>query len=171
MLKPFFIALFILCCFSCQKEEGQAPVKEEQEVVSNKISERDINKLKFKDFTLSEEAKSLTNSWVKFVELQSHINEIRKGDLVFFKTNYADINLIFNDLKKEIPEKFNTNIIISRINLLDTKITILSGNLNKPYIKKNMLLKSIKDVLDASSTLNLHIERKIEFDEYYVVSE
>ena len=169
MLKSITIFLFTFCLLACQKQQEQISVEEEKEMVSNKVSERDINKMSFKDLALSEEAENLTNSWLKYVELQSHINEIRKADLVFFKNNYADINMLFNDIKKEIPEKFNTNIIISRINLLDTKIAILCGNLNKSYVSKNTLLKNIKDVLEANSTLNLHIERKIEFDEFYVV--
>lgn len=168
-MYKFVVIFCLLFMFSCHKQEQETSIVENNKKVSNTISERDINKLSFTDLALSEEAKSITNEWLKYVELQSHINEIRKADLVFFKTNYADIVLLFNNLKKDIPKKFNTNIIISRINLLDTKITILSANLNKPNVQKSTVLKNIKDVLEANSILNLHIERKIEFDVYNAV--
>jgi len=165
-------AIFIAhCLLSCQKEKTEIQPKEEQKTVSNTVTKRDINKLNFKDLAISEELRQFTNNWLKFIELQSHIDEIRRADFVFFKINYADINLLFSDLKKNIPEKFNTNTIISRINLLDTKITIFCGHLNQSYTSKETLLNNIKDVLEANTTLILHLERQIEFDAYYAVPE
>lgn len=170
MYKLKTLYLFKLSCIilflnlSCDKTT-QSGEKTLQEVNSEfKVSAYDINQIKFTEFALSDLTEKYTRDWLKFQEFQEEIDRLKKGDLTFFINDKTILQSFFKDIKIEIPETLNISSILVRLSVLETSIFKLRSITNLNNVKKELLLKAIKEVLVANSNIILQMNKKFEKD-------
>ncbi len=170
MYKLKTLYLFKLSCIilflnlSCDKTT-QSGEKILQEVNSEfKVSAYDINQIKFTEFALSDLTEKYTRDWLKFQEFQEEIDRLKKGDLTFFINDKTILQIFFKDIKIEIPESLNISSILVRLSVLETSIFKLRSITNLNNVKKELLLKAIKEVLVANSNIILQMNKKFEKD-------
>ncbi len=160
----FFSALFLLVACNTSNESSEDDTQTQSEAQLPEITVRDIEALKYDDYVLSDASSQATSNWQKFQELSSQVEFLKKADLSFFKSEKQTLLSLMTDLKNEIPEVINTNPVSSRILVLETKLLKLQNSLTISNISKEEKLQDIMDLLIAFSNLNLHINKKLEFD-------
>jgi len=163
LFKLSFIILFLN--LSCNKT-NPSNEKALQKVTSKelKVSEKDINQIKFTEFTLSDLTEKHTIDWLKFQELQKEINLLKKGDLSFFSDDSTILKSFINDLKNETPETLNIPAILVRLSVLEVSIFKLKSVTDLNNVEKEFLLNAIKEVLVANSNVILQMNKKFEKD-------
>lgn len=157
----FLVILFISGC-NTQTTNDSNIFKEIETIDSSQITSRDITKLKYTDFALSNLTKSKTSNWQKFNELTDKIEILKTGDLSFFKDDKAILVGFLNDLKNEIPESLKTPAILVRLSVIETTFLKLEGLASLSSAKKEDLLIIIKDVLVSYSNLIFQMNKKFE---------
>lgn len=157
----FLVILFISGC-NTQTTNDSNIFKEIETIDSSQITSRDITKLKYTDFALSNLTKSKTSNWQKFNELTDKIEILKTGDLSFFKDDKAILVGFLNDLKNEIPESLKTTAILVRLSVIETTFLKLEGLASLSSAKKEDLLIIIKDVLVSYSNLVFQMNKKFE---------
>ena len=163
------LVLFIVLGCKNNKEQPEASFQSENSQAS-KITAKDIEGLKYTDFALSDLSEASTKDWLKFRELLSQIDILKKGDLSFFKDDKAILVSFITDLKNEIPEVVNTVSVVVRLSVLETVLFKLEGVSNLNNIHKEVLLNAIKEVLVAHSNLILQINKKFEKDSQNIIN-
>lgn len=134
------------------------------ELNSQQLTSKDIEQIKYTEFVLSDLSDKAVSNWLKFQELLTQIELLKKGSLSFFKDDKTMLQSVITDLKNEIPEALNDSSILVRVSVLETTILKLEGILNIHNVEKGMSLKAIKEVLVAHSNLILQINKKFEKD-------
>lgn len=157
----FLVILFISSC-NTQTTNDSNIFKEIETIDSSQITSRDITKLKYTDFALSNLTKSKTSNWQKFNELTDKIEILKTGDLSFFRDDKAILVGFLNDLKNEIPESLKTTAILVRLSVIETTFLKLEGLASLSSAKKEDLLIIIKDVLVSYSNLVFQMNKKFE---------
>lgn len=163
----YFLTFLVIHCLtlSCKKTLTEPEtVVETVQTPEYKLTVKDIESIKYTDYALSNEAESAVRDWVKFHELTTQIEALKKADLSFFKDDKTILQSYLTDLKNEIPEKLNENSIIVRLVALETSIYKLEGIAIVPEAGKEELLQSIRDVLVSHVNLIFQINKKLEKD-------
>jgi hypothetical protein len=157
----FLVILFISSC-NTQTTNDSNIFKEIETIDSSQITSRDITKLKYTDFALSNLTKSKISNWQKFNELTDKIEILKTGDLSFFRDDKAILVGFLNDLKNEIPESLKTPAILVRLSVIETNFLKLEGLASLSSAKKEDLLIIIKDVLVSYTNLVFQMNKKFE---------
>ncbi len=164
--RPFIYFFLVCILYACgegdaQKEivETSKPDQQDQEITINAIE-----RLKYDDYVLSDQAIKAVANWQKFQELANNVSYLKAADLSFFKSDKQVLLSLMTDLKKEIPEIIDTKPVNARILALETKLYKLQNYLTLSNIKTEDKLQGIKDLFVAMSHLNLQINKKLEFD-------
>jgi hypothetical protein len=157
----FLVILFISSC-NTQTTNNSNIIEEIETIDSSQITSRDITKLKYTDFALSNLTKSKTSNWQKFNELTDKIEILKTGDLSFFSDDKAILVGFLNDLKNEIPESLKTTAILVRLSVIETTFLKLEGLASLSSAKKEDLLIIIKDVLVSYTNLVFQMNKKFE---------
>lgn len=157
----FLVILFISSCNN-QTTNNSNIIEEIETIDSSQITSRDITKLKYTDFALSNLTKSKTSNWQKFNELTDKIEILKTGDLSFFSDDKAILVGFLNDLKNEIPESLKTPAILVRLSVIETNFLKLEGLASLSSAKKEDLLIIIKDVLVSYTNLVFQMNKKFE---------
>lgn len=161
ILIPFLVILFISSC-NTQTTNDSIIIEQIETIDSSQITSRDITKLKYTDFALSNLTKSKTSNWQKFNELTDKIEILKTGDLSFFRDDKAILVGFLNDLKNEIPESLKTPAILVRLSVIETTFLKLEGLASLSSAKKEDLLIIIKDVLVSYTNLVFQMNKKFE---------
>ncbi|MDO5969269.1 hypothetical protein Q4Q35_05565 [Flavivirga aquimarina] len=163
-IKTLSILSVIVICFSCKRGQENNSENNAENNQSKEITEKDISKIDYIDFALSIETEDLIKDWQEYYELQDAITNIKKGNLSFFYDSKETIKTLLKDFKKNIPMEINSPSISARITVLETKLHKLESLSNLSTTGKEELIATIKDFLVAFSSLNLQINKKIEFN-------
>ncbi|MFI1771151.1 hypothetical protein [Thalassobellus citreus] len=157
------LSLFVIF-FSCkQKEETNLEDNKDNTTISG-ISEKDISKLNYIEFTLDEKTEKAIEDWNEYKELQIIVTNVKKGDLSYFDNEEDPIKELMKNAKQTIPSIVNTDPIIARITVLETKLYKLEDVSTLLSTSKKELLESIKEFLESFSNLNFQMNKKIEND-------
>lgn len=158
------ISIFIILT-SCKKTEENIAIDTTiTENTNQELSENDISKLDYLDFGLDEKTERVIENWQEYYQLQDVVNNVKKGDLGFFKNNEEIIKTLLTDLKKNIPAPVNTSATLARIQVLETKIYKLESLSNLDTTTKDELNSTIKEFLVSISNLNFQMNKKLEKD-------
>ncbi len=167
VLLLLFLTPFLL--INCKKED-QTEITNKNEVQnSNKITKSDINDIKYIDYILSDQSVKAVSEWVKFQELQEEIEKLKNGEINFFKEDIVLITTLFEELENTIPVNINNPEVTTRITVLKNTLFNLNSELNLERSDKSHSLKSIKELLIASSNLKLQINKKLEMDSQNII--
>ncbi|XCF06962.1 hypothetical protein ABI125_03660 [Tamlana crocina] len=160
--------LFFLACLvflsSCKDAQEQPSTDDTETSENQNLTEQDLAKLKYTDYILDEQAKNLMKNSGEYTQLQELISNIKLGDLSFFETSKETQKGLFKNLRQTLPNGLNTESVLARILVLDTKFHQLESLYNLSTTTKDELLKNTKEFLVAFSNLNLQMNKKMEFD-------
>ncbi|MGB3607457.1 MAG: hypothetical protein WA775_02780 [Psychroserpens sp.] len=152
--------------FTTCKDGDVSEVKTETQaqIDARTIYQKDIEKLKYTDFRLSQESQKAVTDWQKFQELNVQLDLLKTGDLTFFNGDRMLLKTFLTELRAEMPAVLRTNEILARITAFETKAQKLNSLLTINNISKDEQLQSIKELLITLSNVNLQINKKFEFD-------
>ena len=162
-IKVLSILSLIVLLVSCKKTQ-ETPTDNIEEQQTQDITEQDIAKLKFIDYALDSKTDEAIKDWKEYFELQDVITNVKKADLIFFNDNEENVKLLAKKLKENIPSTLNSEPVLARMLVLETKIFKLESLSNLSTTSKEELLNTIKEFLVAFSNLNFQMNKKIEFD-------
>lgn len=165
-MKTYFLGAFCIsfALLSCdQQKEGNNNITVEVPVPT-KITEKDISKLKFLEYSLDLKTEKEIENWAAFKELEDLVVRVKKGDLFYFKDNNEAIIKFVKELKEKVPDTINTPSVNARITALETKIYKLESLYNLSTTSKDELSLMIKEFLESVSNLNLQMNKKLEKD-------
>lgn len=165
--RIFIIVILILSVLSCNNSDSNSANQNYSTQNQNDIiTEKKIEQLKYLDYTLSTEANEVVLQWPMYQELQTQINFLQKADLTFFTSDRKVLDSLMLDLNTQVPEKLQTKPIMSRIDVVKTKLLKLQSNLTIDNVATETKIESIRELLQANSNLNLQINKKLEFDTF-----
>ncbi|GAA4800785.1 hypothetical protein [Litoribaculum gwangyangense] len=155
----------LMLLVSCKKNQETSTSMDNSEYLQNQnITEQDIAKLKYTDYILDSKTEEVIKDWQEYYQLQDVINNVKKADLSFFNNNEENIKSIPEKLKESIPEELNSESILARLLVLETKLFKLESLSNLSTTSKEELLNTIKEFLVAFSHVNFQMNKKVEFD-------
>ncbi|MCB0446011.1 MAG: hypothetical protein KDD03_00580 [Gelidibacter sp.] len=164
-MKFFPLIVGFLMVFGCNsKPQSTTTVDDAKEKEANKITAKDIEKLKYTDYILSLDSQNAVNNWLKYQELSTQMDLLKKANLSFFKEEKKVMETFIKDFKAELPESTKTPTINARITVLETALLKLHSTAKLINVDKKVLLKDIKDLLIAFANLNLQINKKFELE-------
>lgn len=164
MKIKFLSVLVLVLFFSCNKKQENNELTVVKVDDSLLIKEKDIAKLKYTDYILDDRTENVISTWVEYNKIQDVVNEVKKGDLTFFKGDSKIIQDLLKNLKQTIPLEVKTESILSRITVLETKIYKLESLLKLSTTNKPEILELTIEFLIAFSNLNLQMNKKLEGD-------
>lgn len=161
LIISFAILFSLILIFNCKEKKSEIdsnPVTYEE----INITQKNIEGIKYTEYALSNLSEKQIEDWLRFQELNSQIEILKKGDLAFFNDETELLTTFINELKEQIPKKLNSPAIQSRLSVLETCFFKLEGINNLKNLDKVTILDYIKDVLVAHSNLILQINKKLE---------
>ncbi len=165
-LYPFVLSsIFLVVNINCNKNnKTNDEADQKTDLKEQQFTRQDIEQIKYTEFVLSNLSDNTVSNWLKFQELNTQIEILKNGNISFFKDDKTILQSFIIDLKKEIPEVINNPSILVRLSVLETTIFKLEGISNINDVKKDILIKAIKEVLVAHSNLILQMNKKFEKD-------
>ncbi|MGE5944131.1 MAG: hypothetical protein ACM31G_07315 [Flavobacteriales bacterium] len=165
MIIKFLCAFILLMCLSCKKTTQTNTDNVEDASKSQVITEKDISKLNYLDFAIDDRVEPIIESWQEFHQLESIIENTKKGDLSYFKTDAKkNLKTLINDIRETIPDTINTPAILARITVVETKLYKTESLSNLSTTKKEELLSTLKELFVSFSNLSFQLNRKMEND-------
>ena len=161
-MKIVTIVLLCFCLFSCGNKSESNIQDQKKEESKHTITKSDIEKLDFIEFIIDDKAGSAIDSWQKFLELQSILENVKQADYSYFKENHELLETLIKELKTTIPNQLDSPSIQARLIVIETKMFKLESIVNLSNAEKEDVLSSIKEVLESFSNLNLQINKKFE---------
>lgn len=170
-LVIFRLALVIILLLNIQcrnTEDETLAAKHDTQSELTRIAPQDITNIKYTEYVLSDLAKKEVDNWPKFKELSVEIENLKNGQLSFFKDDKTILQALVADIKNEIPESLNSSSIVVRLSVLETAMYKLDETINLQSSSKEAILKDIENLLLAYNNcvyqINKVIERKSQKD-------
>lgn len=165
-MRTIFLTLWGCLVFlsSCQDAQKQQNPENAEANVNQNLTEQELAKLKYTDYILDEKAESLMKNSSEYVQLKELISHVKQGDLSFFETSKETQKDLFKNLRQSLPTALNTESVLARILVLETKYHQLESISNLSTTTKSELLENVKEFVVAFSNLNLQMNKKMEFD-------
>ncbi len=138
--------------------------KKEQSLTTN-----DLEQITYVEYALSDLSIEKTKDWLKFKTLQQEIDNLKKGNLLFFTEDKDILTGFINDLKKEIPKNLDSSSIKVRLTVLETALYKLEEAYNLNNSSKETVIKNIESVLISFNNLVFQINKKTEKDAINIV--
>ncbi|WNH14221.1 hypothetical protein [Thalassobellus suaedae] len=157
------LSLFVIFFCCKQKQETNLPDNKDENI-SQDISEKDLSKLNYIEFTLDEKTAKAIADWNEYNELQTIATNVKKGDLSYFDNDEDPIKVLIKNSKQTIPNAVNTEPTLARITALETKLYKLENLSNLSTTSKKELTESIREFLESFSNLNFQMNKKLEKD-------
>lgn len=164
MKISFFKILPLFIILSCNNSKEDTTLVSHEENQNLEITESDISKIKYTDFTLDKLTRNAVTEWNEYHELDKAVTNVKKGDLSFFLDNKKVIDELFKNLLETIPTEVNSPAILARINAFKTKFYKLEDLVNLDTKNKTHIIGRIEELLVAFSNFNLQMNKKTEFD-------
>ena len=155
---------------ACQSTPDETATSQKQnETDSEKVTSKDIANLKFTEFILSPDSKAAVSNWQRYQELMAQLEFLKQADFSFFDGKNELLKSFLLELKKNTPQELTTPAIKERLIALETKILKFHSTLKLSNYNKEELLQDIKDILVATSNLNLQINKKFELESQIIL--
>lgn len=156
------LSMALLSCHNASKETNTEQTF--QEPVSKSLSEKDISKLKYVEYTLDVKTENAIKDWLKYKDLEEIVASVKKGDLSYFNDNKKGIQTLLDELSKTIPDTVNTPSVTARITAFETKLYKLESLASLQTTSKQELGETVREFLEAFSNLNFQMNKKLEKD-------
>ena len=166
-MKSLLVICFgLLLTISCNEKSKQQDIEtdEVQESKLGEITAADIESLKILEFGLSIDGQKSVEDWGPFQTMILEIENLKSGDLNFFKQESEIIRTQIGEMNSSIPDNIKSKPIQARLLALNTKLLLMNNLLRLQNISKSEKLESIREFLVAYSNLLLQINKKLELD-------
>lgn len=165
MKFKFLATLFLfVILFGCKQKQETSLTDNKEETISKDLTEKDLYKLNYIEFTLDEKTEKVIANWNEYNELQTIVTNVKKGDLSYFYNDEDPIKELIKNAKQTIPNDVNTDATLGRITALETKLYKLENLSNLSTTSKKELTESIREFLESFSNLNFQMNKKLEKD-------
>lgn len=165
MISKLLCACLLLLCLSCKKTSPTTIENDDTTDKSQVITEKDISNLKYLDFGIDDRVIPIVESWQEFNQLEGIIENTKKGDLSYFKTDgKKNLKTLFSTIRETIPDTLNTPSILARMRVVETKLYKTESLSNLSTTKKQELLTTLEELLISFSNLNFQLNKKLEND-------
>jgi hypothetical protein len=163
-IKTLSVLCLLTLFVSCKKtqENDTSNTIEKQQIQA--ITEQDLLKLKYADYVLDFKTEEAIKDWQEYFQLQEVINKVKKADLSFFNDNEENIKILISKLKENIPNQVNSEGVLARLLVLETKMLKLESLSNLSTTTKQELISIIKEFFVSFSNVNFQMNKKLEFD-------
>lgn len=157
--------ILLLLVVSCKKtQEKTIQLKDIEKQQNQKIIKQDLKKIEYIDYILDEKTEVAIKDWQEYAQIQEVITSLKEANLVFFDDADEVVKTLIKNLQATIPSEINSQSVLARILVLETKLFKLHSLYNLATTTNQELVSVIKDVLIAFSNLNLQMNKKVEFD-------
>lgn len=158
------ILLVLVCIFwGCKKNMTEQPENKEIKKDSMVVSKIDVQTINFTEFVLDPQYEKKLN-WLKYYEMESRMEELKNGDLSYFKTDKKIVETLMDEFTNTLPLHLNEESIQARILIVKTMYLKLNNIINMSTSTKDEIEEAIKDLLESFSNLNYQINKKFERD-------
>lgn len=167
MTRKIFSIVTILLFLSCKQTNTEVTEQTTNDDPNSKaLTEKDISQINYLDFSVDEKVRPLVEPWQEYTQLSEIINNVKAGDMSYFKIDGAKENLknLITGFKDNIPDTINTPSISSRITVVETMLFKTESLYNLSTTQKEELLSSLKELLESFSNLNFQMNKKLEKD-------
>ena len=163
MFSRFSLLLILSLCIQCKKVENTS-LAQEQEISTElvKITAQDIDAINYTEFALSDLARKEVENWTKFKNLETEIENLKKGALSFFKDDKTILKGFITDLKNEVPESLNKPSILVRLSVLETAMYKFDETINLQSSTKEAVIEDIERLLLAYNNFVYQINKVVE---------
>lgn len=165
-LITVFIVCLLISCGNNKKQQVEVNTKKQDTSI---IEKEDLSQLNYTDFVLDKNSRAKISDWIKYDELEEKINELKKADLSYFKSDKKVVETLIKELEETIPESINTDDINARVLVVQNMYYKLNDTINLSTSTKSELKKAITDLLEAFSNLNFQINKKFEKDSQNII--
>jgi len=162
-MTRIFVILLVCFFWSCKKNPTEKAISTDSKKDSIVVSKIDIQKLNFTEFVLDRQSEKQLN-WLKYYEMASKMEELKNGDLSFFKTDKKIVETFMDEFTNTLPLHLNDESIQARILIVKTMYFKLNNIINMTTSNTDEIEKAIKDLLESFSNLNYQINKKFERD-------
>ena len=152
--------LILTTHFGCNDVNNEAA--QVNGATAQKITEKDISQIKYTEYVLSDLAEIETKDWLKFQELKTHIENLKRGDTSFFKDDKTIMQSFITDLNNETPQHLAVSPITVRLSVLKTIMKKLEETLSLKTNSKSTVINNINDLIIAYNNLILQINKTVE---------
>ena len=156
--------LLMIFHVQCKKIDETSDPENDQTNQAHVITEQDIIDFEIIEYALSDQSQNITENWTKYIEFSTYIEELKKGQLAFFKDDKAIMTGLMTDLRSEIPESINKPSVLVRIAVLETTMSKLDESANIRSTSKETLLENIRVLLESYNNLIFQINKEVERD-------
>jgi len=165
-MKVLLTIFSLLILVNCKKEAPQSESEDQTDTeaiaVVSRITKNDIESLDYADYGLSNTSKKAVNNWASYTELETLIESIKNGDLLYFENDDEILTAFIADLRSTVPDKVGNESVNARLTALETKFLKLKSAVKIRQTTKAELLATIHEFLEAGSNLNLQMNKKFE---------
>ena len=159
----FFLVAILLSNIQCRNTEDKTlATKQETQTELTRITPQDITDIKYTEYVLSDLAQKEVDTWTKFKELSVEVENLKNGNLSFFKDDKTILQALIADIKNEIPDSINSSSIIVRLSVLETAMYKFDETINLQSSSKDAIIKDVENLLLAYNNCVYQINKVIE---------
>lgn len=160
-----FITFFIVCLLiSCGNDKASEISISKTKQNKSIIKKKDLKNLDYIEFSLDQKSKQNISDWLKYIELEEKINELKKADLSYFRSDKEVVETLIEEFGATIPENINTDAVKARVLTVQNMYYKLNSIINLSRSTKTEIKTAITDLFEAFSNLNFQINKKFEKD-------
>jgi len=143
-----FYSSLSLCLLLWSQSCKKTPAKNASQPHLNKPTESTDNVLKEQFPILNSSTSQEFTDWNHYLILDAAIKNLENGDATFFKQPIEDLNQLFLNIKKSVPNPLKINSILARVKVTET----LARKLNELYSVEDT------DFIETEQTISNLIE-------------
>ncbi|MES2746922.1 MAG: hypothetical protein V4648_01005 [Bacteroidota bacterium] len=161
-LKVSFLFLFFFLIFSCQNDNQERIIEQKNEAKKREVIFNNINNAwGFTVPTMEPGAQALANSWTEWRAFVNEINLKPKSTIGAFQKKASTLSKKVSDLNKNIPSKYNSPAIRSRISVLTTNIKSLDLFIHLNQIPDQKVIAILKNINIEITSLQMQMQEII----------
>lgn len=155
------LVFFISCKETPEDKQLSIDIKKQQD---QKIKKADLEKIEYIEYILDLKTDDVIKDWQEYYQIQEAVTKLKEANLKFFDDTEQLLKTNFKNLKASMPSSINSQSVLARVLVLETKLLKLHSLYNLTTTTKQELVVVIKEVLVAFSNLNFQMNKKVEFD-------
>lgn len=162
-IKLFYLFLFAFILFSCQDDTKTRLVEQQKEARKRDVIFNNINQAwNFRVPNMEPSAQTIANNWTEWRNFVTEINLKPKSTIGAFQKKATTLSKKVTDLNNNIPLKYNSPQIKSRISVLTTKIKSLDLFIHLNQIPDKKVIPILSDINTEIISLQMQMQEIIQ---------
>ncbi len=162
-LKVIYLIWFSFLLLSCQNDNQERIVEQQKEAKKRDVIFNNINKAwNFSIPSMEPGAQSIANNWTEWRAFVTEINLKPKSTIGAFQKKASTLSKKVTDLYNNIPARYNSPQIKSRISVLTTKIKSLDLFIHLNQIPDKKVITILSDINTEINSLQMQMQEIIQ---------